>query len=46
MIKFSNKYSKNPVFGHFPHFESKIIFSEKSSCHTQLHIGFQDHAKI
>ena len=39
--------SKNPVFGLFQvQFLKHKIFSRKSSCRTQLHMGFQHHVKI
>ena len=46
MTKSVNKFKKTLFLAHFPKFLGKNFFSRKSSCHAQLHMGFQHHANI
>ena len=47
MTQFSNKFKKTLFLAHFPHLWGKKNFFQKIwLCHSQLHMGFQHHAKI
>ena len=50
MTKFFNIFKKNPFLVHFwpifPVFGAKKFFQKTRLCHAQLHMVFQQHAKI